>query len=193
MRCKVVLIVCLAGMLLSRFASAAVIVVGDHELLPDTPNQLVPIFVTGGDAVQGLNLYAQIADGGPAAGGTILGPAVTDADVLTGTIFELNNTGVQDPGSVAQLIARTVTTDTGSVPATGLLATLKISTVGFTSGTWALNLGNTRSGPTDFTIVPITITDGSIKIVPEPVMIAPLILVLIPLSRRRTARLSHPR
>lgn len=191
MRFKWVSLASVASMLLSCFsASAAVINVGSHQLIPDSAiDQTIQIFVTGGDLVQGLNFYAQIADGGPGAGGSVNAPTITSADILTGTIFGPNNTGAQDPGSVPQLIARTTTTATETVSASGLLVTLKVKTLGFTNGEWALNLGNTLNGPTDFAGLPITITDGFIS-VPEPSMLLSAIFGAAGcmLSRRKRSR-----
>jgi hypothetical protein len=180
------------GLFLASSANSALIIdVGGHELLPDTPNQTVQVFVSGGDAVQGLNFYAQVADGGPAAGGTITGPSITAVNILSGTIFASNNAGQDDPGSLPQLAARTTTTASGTVSASGLLATLTFDTTGFTTTqSWALSLGDTLNGPTDFAGVPITITDGSISVIPEPESVAILGLVMSALLRRRASTLT---
>ena len=47
-------------------AAPPVILVGKHELLANTANQKIQIFVAGGTAVQATNVEVQIADGGPA-------------------------------------------------------------------------------------------------------------------------------
>jgi hypothetical protein len=160
--------------------AATSIVVGNHVLLPNTPGQIVQIFVTGGDNIQGMNLNAQIgADpenlvtpvfefgGGPGAS-TIIGP---------GTIFNPNNVGMNDVTFYPALFQAGTATGTGTVVANGLLATLVIDTTGFFSGSWSLNLFNTLGGPTDwagsiFQGNPVSepeIIDGSISIpIPEP-------------------------
>src|SRR5215207_3688133 len=97
---------------------------GAHALLPNTPNQRFTLSVTGGNAVEGLNLYVQVADGGPAAGGAVVGPAITDVDILAGTIFAGNNLGSFDPGSTPQLASRFTLTSSGTVPASGAIAKL---------------------------------------------------------------------
>src|SRR5437588_2317287 len=67
------------------------IVVGDYTLAPDQSNQQVQIFVHGGDAVEGLNLNVQIANGGQSPGYSISGaPVITGLDILNGTIFRAN-------------------------------------------------------------------------------------------------------
>jgi hypothetical protein len=162
------------------FSHAAMIVVGDHPLLPNKANQTIQISVTEGDAVQGLNLYLQIADGGTLAGGSVNGPTITSVDILSNTIFSDNNTGVRNPGSLPQVAARVTTTSAGTVNAEGLLATLTIDTTGFTDGSWSLNLNDTLNGPTDFAGVPVVTYDGSIFIaeVPEPMSLLPLAMVV---------------
>ncbi|HNQ87785.1 MAG TPA: hypothetical protein PKM73_04030 [Verrucomicrobiota bacterium] len=158
MRLLSLLLALAAGFVMGR--ADPVIVVGIHRLAPDTDGQKVRVFVRGGGSVQGLNLNAQVADGGVAAGGQIAGPSVTAVDLITGTVFEGNAIGPDDPGSVPQLAMRTLTTASGTVVAEGLLATLTIDTTGFTSGVYRLALGATANGPTDFAGIPAAITDG---------------------------------
>jgi len=148
-----------------------VIDVGDHELLPDTPGQVVQLFVSGGDPVQGLNFNVQVAGGGP---------TVEDVDILQGTIFDGNNTGTFDldgpsPDPWPLWEFRSTTTASGTVSADGLLATLVLDTTGLSVGAWDLMVSNTQNGPTDFAGTPALIIDGSLTIgggpfapVPEP-------------------------
>ena len=145
-----------------------VINVGNYFLLPDTSGQLIELFVSGDQAVQGLNFNAQIGDGGPAAGGTNSGPSISAVFLLEDTIFAGNNNGQHDPGSFPQLAIRTVSTFNGTVRASGLLAKVVIDTTGFQQGTWTFALKNTLNGPTDFAGRPVTITDGTLSIIPEP-------------------------
>lgn len=157
-----------------------VVNVGTHSLLPNTPNQSIPIHVSGGAAVAGLNFRAQVADGFPDVPGSLVdGPNITGVDIIgttSPTIFTGNNTGQQDPGSVPQLSIRTTTTSSGTVTANGLLVTLTLDTTGFATGTYALSLSSTFAGGTSFldslaNPISSTITDGSLMIsaVPEPV------------------------
>lgn len=147
-----------AGFLMGR--ADPVIVVGTHRLAPDTAGQRVRVYVRGGSPVQGLNLNAQVADGGAAAGGQVAGPSITAVDLTTGTIFAGNAVGPDDPGSLPQLAMRTITTASGTVVADGLLATLTLDTTGFTNGVYRLALGATANGFTDFAGLPASITDG---------------------------------
>jgi hypothetical protein len=174
-----VLFFCVVGV-----ASATpVIIVGNHQLQPNTPDQTIEIQVSGGDAIEGLNLYAQVADGGPAEGGSDLGPSIT-ADILTGTIFAGNNSGSDSTGSSPQVAARNTLTDSGTVPASGLLATLTLDTTGFFAGSWGLFLENTVNGATDFAGVAADITDGNITIVPEPASALLLTISIFVFARR---------
>ena len=189
----------LAMALIAPIVRGAVIVVGTHNLLPKTAGQVIQIFVTGGNPVAGLDFNAQVADGGPEAGGTMVAPAITKVDLITGTIFQTNNTGPQDPGSVPQLAIRTITVAHDTVPAEGLIATVTIDTTDFLAGTWTFALGNTLNGPTDFgttpaTITDGTITDGTITIVPEPLAgswVAMAALTLMRRTRRGVKRNRH--
>lgn len=145
--------------------------VGNHTLLPNTPGQTIPISVSGGTLVQGLNFNVQIADGFP-TGGTVDGPNIADVDVLgtalNPTIFFGNNTGQQDIRTDPQVWSASTTTAAGTVSASGLLGIVTVDTTGWFGGTWGLFLGSTQEGPTDFALINATITDGSITVVPEP-------------------------
>jgi len=170
--CTVVVLCCA-----TKLQAGIMITVGDNPLFPNTANQEVSIFVTGGDPVQGLNFNAQIGDGGVDLGGTTVGPEITGIDILTGTLVEGNNNGFVDPEALGgvdfKLVEfRTTTTNAGTVAADGLLATLTIDPTGFFSGVFPLILSNTVNGPTDFAGVEATIDDGTIRIVPEPSTVA---------------------
>lgn len=202
-------LVCLAGV--SQAATS--IVVGNHVLLPNTPNQVVQIFVTGGDSIQGVNLNAQIgAD--PSVGGTpvfqfdanqhLSYPGANFSSLLApGSVFAPPvGFGENDITFYPALWQSQSTTSSGFATANGLLATLVIDTTGFTSGTWALNLSDTIVGPSDWAgsifngneVPNPVIVDGSITIpnVPEP---ASIVLALFGAAglgavaiRRRRAR-----
>lgn len=151
------------------------IVVGHHELLPNTANQTIEISVSGGDAVQGLGLYVQVGDGGPDLTGSDEGPNITEIDALTGTIFDGNNTGQFLLGSFDLFRAVSVTTGDGSVGADGLLATITFDTRDIDSGSWPLLLGSTAVARSDFAGIPIEITEGSITVVPEPATVVMMV------------------
>jgi len=141
--------------------------VGAISLLPNTPGQNVNLFVTGGAAVQGINLIIQVADGGPEAGGSIVGPQITSVNITSDTIFAGNNTGPAISLSFVQLWAVGTSTASGTVAATGKIATVTFDTTGITVGAFDLLLKQTVNGDTDFADVPANISNGLIT-VPEP-------------------------
>jgi hypothetical protein len=160
-------------------ASAALITVGDWSLDENTPEQQLQFIVSGGDAVQGVEFFLQVADGGPEAGGSIDGPAITGVDIFTGTIFDGNNTGEAGAGSlVPQFWQSGTTVESGTVSAQGLLATVTISTEGFFRTdpvyTWDLLMKGTLMGDSTFPGVDTVVENGSItlkggsSVVPEP-------------------------
>ena len=181
----------LCGPLAAKPARAAIFIdVGNIKLLPDTPGQAVQIHVTtdAADFIGGCNFNAQIGDGGSAFGGTDA-PTITGVDLISGTIFDGNNRGQTDVGSGPQLATYTIVTGSGTVKADGLLATLTIDTTGYTTlgQTWALDLGQTLNGPTDFAPTAAIISDGTITLVPEPGVFAILAVgcLLLMIRRRR--------
>ncbi len=155
--------------------AAPIIIVGSHSLLPDLPEQVISITVSGGELVQGLDFRVQVADGGPhpPINGEIAGPHITAVDLVSETIFSGNHSGQVDSLRSPQLWVQTVTTAPETAPndwvaADGLLATITVDTTGFLEGTYDLVLSGTRDGSTDFGGIEAQITDGSIRIVPEP-------------------------
>jgi len=180
------LLVILCFVSLAHGAGVASINVGSWSLLPDTPGQTIPIYVTGGALVQGLEFNVQIADGAS-------GPVLQDVDILNGTIFEPSNDGIF-PGSylLPHLAYQGTTTiqglDVGYGPslvcADGLLATLTIDTTGIFEGSYALLLSDTLEGTTNFAGIPVDITNGTI-IVPEPLTLGLVLFGSAGLLRRR--------
>ncbi len=161
-------------------SAAPSIDVGTHYLQPDTPGQTVSLYVTGGDAVQGLELNVQI--GGGTTGPTFDG----DPDIISGTIFQDNNDGLTAGTFVDPRVLYTGTvTQAGTVAADGLLATLSVSTAGMTEGAYALSLLDSPEGVTDFAGLSGDITDGWLVIVPEPATMLLMTAGAALLRRRR--------
>jgi hypothetical protein len=136
-----------------------------HTLLPNLPGQQVQIFATGGEAVSGIDFFVQIGDGGPTVGGDDTGPTITSLDLVNGTIFAANNSGVfTDPAPLIWGAATTTTSET--VPVNGLLATLTIDTTGLSTGQFDLILNPPSTGPTAFADPGVTtnLTNGWLQI-----------------------------
>jgi hypothetical protein len=145
--------------------AALMIDADNNPVSADATNQKVMLYVTGGDLVSGMNLYAQIGDGtGPK-------PVVTGIDMRTGTIFGLSGnqggTGTWGPDFPLCFDA-TVTTGSGSVEANGKVATITLDTTGIPAGTsWPFYL-SAGGVNTDFAGKPVTLVQGTIYTVPEP-------------------------
>jgi PEP-CTERM motif len=163
-------------------ARGASVNVGNYLLLPNTANQVITIQVAGGEQVAGENFYAQIGDGGTANGGSNSKPSFSIVNILGGTIFAGNNLGAigdpngTPPGSNAAhpliWVDGTVTTS-GTVSASGVLATLTVDTTGLSSGTFPLvltgvasSLGtfNTTLLNTSGDAIPLAITNGNLLV-----------------------------
>jgi hypothetical protein len=156
---------------MATFAGAAAINAGMHTLAPNMPGQQVQIQVSGGEAVSGIDFFVQVGDGGTTVGGDDTGPTITQVDFVTGTIFATNNTGVfTDPAPL--IWGATTTTSTGTVAASGLLATLTVDTTGITSGQFDLLLNPPATGPTAFADAGVvtTLTNGSLHIGAPPAL-----------------------
>ena len=84
------------------------IVVGSHNLLPNTPHQPIAIRVAGVSSVGMLNLNAQI-DAGTNY------PVFDGVDLTTGTIFAANHQDPIDIGSTPYLATRSIMTASGRI------------------------------------------------------------------------------
>ena len=172
--CSAMLALVLVGLLSPAAPAAApAINVGAVEVFTNSHGQAVPITVTGGNAVTGFNLRAQLGDGlGPGAE-----PVFQSID-YAGSIWNVSGQGYAEMGGpvagapqFAQASVAFVTTF--SVPASGLVATLLIDTTGFYgTASFPLKLSGTQIGQnSDFILVggtslPAAITNGSIHVVP---------------------------
>jgi hypothetical protein len=174
---RIEFVIVLVAALLAVGAPAAVIEVGEHTLRPNTANQEVSVYVHGGDRVAGLNLFAQVGDGGPELSefgfpaGTDA-PGITSVDIKSNTIFA-SVIGEQDTqASIPQVAIASIefSQPNASTSADGLLARLTIDTTGFTGGTWDLLLSQVlpsfHGGPfsTDFAGIPAVVRNGTISI-----------------------------
>ena len=162
---------------MADYGSAATIDVGHHTLLPNTPGQIVPIMVSGGDEVAGFNLFAQVGDGGPELSdfghppGTD-GPTIAAVDLKLDTIFADVSGPQDDQTGIPQVAISSIefSTPGESTIAEGLLLSLTIDTTGFVNGSWDLLLDGVlpmfEHGPfhTDFAGIPATILNGTLEV-----------------------------
>lgn len=159
---------------------AAQIDVGQHTLRANQADQWVSVLVTGGDAVSGLDLFAQVGDGGPELTAFGLpagkaGPRISAAELVQGTIFQgvsdlpVNVSSPQLPQTAFYSLALIGSKPT--VTAQGTLVRLRLDTTGFYGGQWDLRLLDvlpyaTFGGPhqTNFAGATAIINNGSITI-----------------------------
>jgi hypothetical protein len=155
--------------------TAASIDVGSHVLLPNTANQIISIWVTGGGQVAGEDFFAQVGDGGAFNGGVNTKPTLTNVDIVTSSIFAANNSGAYgDPGNAVThplIWVDGTTTQSGTVVASGRLAAITFDTTGLSSGTFPLLLTDVASSLGSFSTAlrsangstaPLTIANGSV-------------------------------
>lgn len=131
--------------------ASLVIRVEDHVLHPDTAGQMVTVNVSGGNLISGLNLFAQVGDGGPELAdlpdplppGTD-GPSIQTVNFKSGTVFSGLTDTATDLGSLPQVAiwSLALTGKTSAVPAEGILVRLQIDTTGFEAGSWDLALSD---------------------------------------------------
>lgn len=145
------------------------IIVGSHNLLPNTPNQEIQIFVSGAADVTGMNIFAQLGDGL----GEGVEPIFGDVSYV-GSIweaFDFTETGGPVDGAEQLLQASAVFNASGDfVVSDGMVMTLLVDTTGITGGTFELRLADTDIGSdTEFILaggstLGINITNGTLAI-----------------------------
>ncbi|MDP7287658.1 MAG: hypothetical protein QGH94_06670 [Phycisphaerae bacterium] len=137
---------------------------------------MIPLYVTGGQMVQGLDFYIQIGDGGTANGGSGIKPVISNVDIVgPGTLFNQSNTGQLNTFASDLLWAVSTTTDPGTVDeiaADGLLAYVTIDAAGTVAGeSYPLLLTGVAEGifgppgvETGFAGVSAAITNGVLNV-----------------------------
>lgn len=188
---SVLLATVIAAIAISSSAQAASVDAGVHKLLPDTPNQEIQIFATGGEQVSALEFNIQIGDGGADVGGVDTLPVITNVDLITDTIFD-GQPGATQIDVVDYPLAKQSTVDiSGSVAADGRIATVTINTAGWRAGNRDLLLDGVAgifqvefTGPTG-AVVPTTVANGSLTVVPEPATLTMIGLGLAAVRLRR--------
>ena len=177
--------------LTTQTATAAEIDVGTIALQPNTPNQIVRLLVSGGDAVTGFNLRAEIGDGvNPAPVFQAISFACSIWDAYPNTTTGALVSGYEEYAQYSVAFNTNVT-----VPATGVLLTLTLDTTGLTTDRfYPLRLSGVEliGANSDFplsgggTLAPV-INNGELHVVtaPEPHTLGLLVLAAISLSLRR--------
>jgi len=165
-----------------RYALTAVIAIGDHVLLAGEPDQAIEIRVSGDRAVQGLEFFLQVADGGPSVGGAVTGPVIAVADIFgpphrpdnPATIFTGNHTGEASMGPWGPHFWQSgTTTASGTVLADGLLATVVFDAGGLSAddpnNPFDLKMAGTLMGNSSFADEqPVTILNGRLILKQRP-------------------------
>ncbi len=152
---------------------------GVHYVLPNDL-RTIPVTVSGGELVEGINFYVQLADGGPINGGTVTAPKIAAIDLVgPGTLFSQSNTGshamcLPDSGGTYLIWGDWITTQPpdGKIPAAGTLAYITLDTSGAAASDvpYALSFVNVAANyappgfNTDFAGVAAIIHSGSIII-----------------------------
>jgi len=163
----------------SAEAAAAVpqITVGSHQIVAGEANQVIPLYVTGGQMVQGLDFYIELGDGGLPNGGSDTIPVISNVDIVgPGTLFHQSNTGQFDTFTSGLLWAVSTTTNSAvidEIAADGLLAYVTIDAAGTVAGqSYSLSLMGVAEGifgppgvDTSFAGIGADITNGVLEVV----------------------------
>ena len=142
------------SVLTPRIAQAALSIdVGLQSVTADTAApQAIEIYVNndgGPTSVGAMDFYIRLGEG------TGTAPYISSVDLLSGTIFESDNSGQSaDPGNGPQLQFHEVLKASGAGPVlptgSSLIGTVSFVTAGITSGTYDLLLSVPGVGDTDF-------------------------------------------
>jgi hypothetical protein len=150
------------------------IVLGNYTLLPNTPKQQIPIYITGGAPLTAINLRLQIGDGLNGLPEPIIS-AISYADTIwSGPVTEV--LGGPTPGS-QQLVQSSIAFKEAGVStiSNGKVATLTIDTTGIYGGNFAFQLKGTQIGQDSDVVIlgggasPMFLTNGTLTIPPATV------------------------
>lgn len=155
--------------------------VGNFVLNANEPNQVRQFQFTGSGVVDTLEFVIEIGDGSS-------GPKITAIDLKTGTFAGAGTQAnvVTDPWAQMSTVDLPSTSITG-----GLLATVTFDTTGllYASSQPLLLSGVYDSYNTRFisagSVVPTTVTNGTISVVPEPMSLGLLAVGALGLLRRK--------
>ena len=139
-------------MITSEFAIGELTIrVGAHQLYPNTAAQVIQILVEGDEVISGVDLFAQVADGGPGLSSFglppgNLAPLITNVSFGGATIFAgardvpINLGSDQLPQTAVHTLA--LLGPVREVSANGVLLDMTIDTTGQFEGHWPLSLSN---------------------------------------------------
>ena len=182
-------------------AAPLTIEVGNWVLLPNTPNQHIPIYASGGDGLDEVNeidIVVQLSFGDQFSPPGV--PKITNVDVVSGTIFDGHSTDPA-PGTVSfnydQFWLVSALSDLSGLPLPdhSLIATITIDTVGVNgSSTYPIILSSNNSMETGSSywtesgFHEFIVTDGSITSIPEPSSLTILGAALVGLAATAPGR-----
>jgi autotransporter-associated beta strand protein len=131
-------------------ASAAEVRIGNVALLPNSQTR-IPVIVTGGEMVAGMDFAVQVGDGGVLNGGVDTKPILRELDTTgPNTVFASSNLG-SNPQPLGNLIwVDSLLTDPAlspTVPAAGVLAWLEIDTANTTTADAPYTIRLSNVGP----------------------------------------------
>lgn len=176
------LLTTVTGLLAGLGASGQVfITVVGGEVQEGAPSAALDLRVTNGGApvqLLGVNLNVQVADGGPLAGGSVLGPPIVGVSLFdVGMLFAGNNNGAGGNGLIVPQIfeigtltqSGTLTLGTGDF----LLGRVQFNTTGFVAGqNWNITLDtlNGSSALLNSSALPLssTLVSGQLSMAPVP-------------------------
>jgi|GEM_PF-4204589 len=163
----------------------AVVSVGDWIVADDVTELRLPIVVSGGDEIEGVNLRVQIDDGSMMPSSV---PVIADLDLAgtsqSPTVWTGRSNG--DLGKDITPRIGTVWTDTldgQMAKADGILAFIVLDLSDATIGTWSVSILDTLAGSTELVSAPATLLNGSISIVDAGSYKTPVVdLAIIPVT-----------
>jgi hypothetical protein len=152
--------------LMGATASASLVVSVDPTSFTLAPNQALPqpvhILVSGGDAVSTVNFRVRIDDGKP---GAVNRPSITNVDLLDATIFTASHsTPVVQGQSTYWWNGYVTTAGSSTVPASGRLATVYVSTAGIVDGgPWSMYFADRYDNLTNFGLLSCNRVTGQLQ------------------------------
>lgn len=170
MRSRVILAASIVCCCCAVARAASTVHTGSYFFYENTTDNKVQITGTNdaGDTTAAMNFVVGIGDEHSAGQ-----PLITDVDLLTGTVFEANNTGQFFPSfpPPGYVVVGAIVTESAAVSTAGLLGTLTIDTTGVAPGEYDLKLKKDFGAPLvsfNFFTMPALYDLGTITVLPIP-------------------------